>query len=129
MTRRNQYDALAAEEAQGSQETLRSEDLDSLISSKFAELLSEAGVKSEARYDGRAGIASRKSLEVPSGHFGYAARLDNKSQRSSIEKPIRFAEYMQKHRSKLIDAEQQWMESLCDFCAVSQLSEHPYATH
>ena len=117
-------DPLETEEAQGSQETLRSEDLDSLISLKFAELLSEAGVKSvAARYDGRAGIASRKSLEVSPGHFGYATRLENNSQRSSIEKPIRFAEYMQKHRSRLIDAEQQWMESLCDFCAVSQLSE------
>jgi len=124
MTRRNQYETLDAEETQGSQETLRSEELESLISSKFQELLSNTGVKAiAARYDGRAGIASRKCLEVSEDHFGYAARLENKSQRTSMEKPMRFAEYMSKHRAKIMDAEVQWMESLCDFCAVSKLSQ------
>jgi len=50
------------------------------------------------------------------------AKLDNKTQRTTMEKPMRFQEYMTKHRAKVIDAELQWMESLCDFCAVSQLS-------
>ena len=90
MTRRNQYDALGPDQAQGSQETLRSEELESLISSKFQELLSNAGVQHvAARYDGRAGIASRRCLEVKENHFGYEARLANKSQRMSIDKPTR----------------------------------------
>lgn len=124
MTRRNQYDALGPDQAQGSQETLRSEELESLISSKFQELLSNAGVQHvAARYDGRAGIASRRCLEVKENHFGYEARLANKSQRMSIDKPTRFSEYMAKHRAKVNDPELQWMESLCDFCAVSNLGE------
>ena len=30
---------------------------------------------------------------------------------------------MAKHRTKIVDPELQWMESLCDFCAVSSLKE------
>jgi len=126
----NQYEALEDEEAQGSlgsqptQGTYGVEELESIISTRFKELLSHAGVQNvAARYDGRAGIASRKCLEVKESHFGYAARLKNKAQRTSIEKPIRFSEYMAKHRTKIVDPELQWMESLCDFCAVSSLKE------
>ena len=122
--RQNQDEAPGAVEDQGSQGTFQSEELTSFISSKLQELLSSNGVAAlAARYDGRAGIASRKCLEVPPGHFGYATRVENGSNRTTMEKPMRFQEYMLKHRSKLIDAEQQWMEALCDFCAVSKLSE------
>jgi hypothetical protein len=124
MTRRNQYQPLEGEEAQASQDTRRSEDLESMITSRISEFLANSGMMNiAARYDGRAGIASRKCLEVPVDHFGYAARLENKSQRTSMEKPMRFQEYSTKHRGKIIDVEQQWMESLCDFCAVSKLDE------
>jgi len=124
MTRRNQFQALDDEETQASQETRRSEDIESIITTRIAEFFTNSGMMNiAARYDGRAGIASRKCLEVPEGHFGYTARLENKSQRTSMEKPMRFQEYMSKHRGKIIDVEQQWMESLCDFCAVSKLAE------
>jgi len=125
--KQNQYQVLDEEETQGSQPTrgtIQSDELESLISARFQELLINAGVQNiAARYDGRAGIASRKCLELKDGHFGYAARLSNQSQRTSIEKPGRFAEYMTKHRTKINDPELQWMETLCDFCAVSKLSE------
>jgi len=111
------------DEAQGSQQSHNADDLDSLITTRLTELLQKEGVMTvAARYDGRAGIASRRCLEVTAGHFCYAAKLDNKTQRTTMEKPMRFQEYMTKHRAKVIDAELQWMESLCDFCAVSQLS-------
>jgi len=113
--KQNQYQVLDEEETQGSQPTrgtIQSDELESLISARFQELLINAGVQNiAARYDGRAGIASRKCLELKDGHFGYAARLSNQSQRTSIEKPGRFAEYMTKHRTKINDPELQWMET------------------
>ena len=81
--------SLEAEEAKGSlgsqptQGTYGAEELDSIISARFRELLSHAGVQNvAARYEGRAGIASRKCLEVKESHFGYAASLKNKAQRT-----------------------------------------------
>ena len=86
MTRRNQYDALGPDQAQGSQETLRSEELESLISSKFQELLSNAGVQHvAARYDGRAGIASRRCLVASrEASFLRAAAASSSSSSSSL---------------------------------------------
>ena len=89
MTRKNQYQPLEVDEAQGSQPSPRSEDMDSIITSRLKELLSNQGVLNvAARYDGRAGIASRRCLEVKEDHFAYQARLENKSQRTFIEKPM-----------------------------------------
>ena len=94
--KQSQGEASGAMEDQGSQGTFQSEELTSFISSKLQELLSSNGVAAlAARYDGRAGIASRKCLEVPAGHFGYAARVENGSKRTTMEKPMRFQEYIE----------------------------------
>jgi len=61
--RQNQDEAPGAVEDQGSQGSFQSEELTSFISSKLQELLTSNGVAAlAARYDGRAGIASRKWL-------------------------------------------------------------------
>ena len=58
------------DEAQGSQQSHNTDDLDSIITTRLAELLQKEGVMTvAARYDGRAGIASRRCLEVAEKHF------------------------------------------------------------